>query len=387
MLELEWRSRILKEKVRYFHADYRDGRVHIGGKVYQAGVFATHLLNQYYKDDTAARIAVFTTDNLFIQRKLNMGYIKVSEFVSAGERTLNLFNALPWLQPFTMLDTNAERNRVAELFSRENGEQIKEYFRRKAAVHSMDDDHILFNSLPKEYDEQFFKDSAALLEDVFSTLNFYDNLSNDMRNAFHGLQKFVSRTDEADRFDEEHLLPIALDIFGKSTFAVETEYVAIKKSNRSKTATIARRLYFENYYSFIITDFFEGLHHGHYPRQCEVCKKYFLMTSARKQKYCNGIAPELYNGEKQTCRQYAVMMGKKERIDDHPILSIHKKRCNCIRAELSKGTITREFADAAKKIADELKALAIHGGEYTVAQFQKDMQRQNLYALVDKQLK
>lgn len=377
----------MKEKVRYFHADYRDGRVHIGGKVYQAGVFATHLLNQYYKDDTAARIAVFTTDNLFVQRKLNIGYIKVSEFVSAGERTLNLFNALPWLQPFTMLDTNAERNRVAELFSRENGEQIKEYFRRKAAVHSMDDDHIIFNSLPKEYDEQFFKDSAALLEDVFSTLNFYDNLSNDMRNAFHGLQKFVSRTDEADRFDEEHLLPIALDIFGKTTFAVETEYVAIKKSNRSKTATIARRLYFENYYSFIITDFFEGLHHGHYPRQCEVCNKYFLMTSARKQKYCNGIAPELYNGEKQTCRQYAVMMGKKERIDDHPILNIHKKRCNCIRAELSKGTITREFADAAKKIADELKALAIHGGEYTVAQFQKDMQRQNLYALVDKQLK
>ena len=287
----------MKEKVRYFHADYRDGRVHIGGKVYQAGVFATHLLNQYYKDDTAARIAVFTTDNLFVQRKLNIGYIKVSEFVSAGERTLNLFNALPWLQPFTMLDTNAERNRVAELFSRENGEQIKEYFRRKAAVHSMDDDHIIFNSLPKEYDEQFFKDSAALLEDVFSTLNFYDNLSNDMRNAFHGLQKFVSRTDEADRFDEEHLLPIALDIFGKTTFAVETEYVAIKKSNRSKTATIARRLYFENYYSFIITDFFEGLHHGHYPRQCEVCNKYFLMTSARKQKYCNGIAPELYNGE------------------------------------------------------------------------------------------
>ena len=111
------------------------------------------------------------------------------------------------------------------------------------------------------------------------------------------------------------------------------------------------------------------------------------MTSARKQKYCNGIAPKTFNGEKQTCRQYAAVMGKKEKIEAHPILSIHKKRCNCIRAELSKGTITREFADAAKKIADELKALAIHGGEYTVAQFQKDMERQNLYALVDKRLK
>ena len=40
-------------------AVYRDGRVHIGGKSYPAGTFAVHLLNQYYKDDTAARIAVF----------------------------------------------------------------------------------------------------------------------------------------------------------------------------------------------------------------------------------------------------------------------------------------------------------------------------------------
>lgn len=151
--------------------------------------------------------------------------------------------------------------------------------------------------------------------------------------------------------------------------------------------TAARRLYFENYYSFILTDFFEGLHYGHYPRQCEICKKYFLMTSARKQKYCNGISPYEYNGEKQTCRQYAVIMGKKEKVDAHPILSIHKKRCNCIRAELSKGTITKEFAAVAKEIADELKTLAIHGDGYTAEQFKRDMTREALYTLTDKRLK
>lgn len=36
------------DKVNFFHADYRDGRVHIGGKNYPAGTFAVHLLNQYY---------------------------------------------------------------------------------------------------------------------------------------------------------------------------------------------------------------------------------------------------------------------------------------------------------------------------------------------------
>lgn len=50
-------------RVSFFSADYRDGRVHIGGKSYPAGTFAAHLLNQYYENDTAARIGVFTTDN------------------------------------------------------------------------------------------------------------------------------------------------------------------------------------------------------------------------------------------------------------------------------------------------------------------------------------
>lgn len=377
----------MKEKVRYFHADYRDGRVHIGGKVYQAGVFATHLLNQYYKDDTAARIAVYKRYNWHTAETLSAGYLDKADFAKAGEEILLILQTLPKLQPFTMLDTKAERDRIAELFSENNADIICDYFNRKAAVLQMTEADRALDLLPKEYDRAFFAEAENLINDIIYTLDFYDSISEDMRIAFENLRKFVSRTDEADRFDEEHLLPIALDIFGKTAFAVETEYVSIKKSNRSKTGTAARRLYFENYYSFIIIDFFEGLHHGHYPRQCEVCQKYFLMTSARKQKYCNGIAPELYNGEKQTCRQYAVMMGKKERIDDHPILSIHKKRCNCIRAELSKGTITREFADAAKEMADKLKAKAIHGEEYTIKQFERDMQRQNLYALVDKKLK
>lgn len=93
----------------------------------------------------------------------------------------------------------------------------------------------------------------------------------------------MSRVNEADRFDEEHLLPIALEVFGSVPFPVTTKYVPIKKSSRSKTATLARRLYFDSYYCFVMTDFFEGLHYGHYPRRCDICKKYFLMTSGQGQ--------------------------------------------------------------------------------------------------------
>ena len=375
------------DKISFFSAGYRDGRVHIGGKSYPAGTFAAHLLNQFYENDTAARIAVFTTDNWQLEKMLRLGYLNIADYVKAGERMVNIFTALPWLKPFDMLGTDDERNRIEALFTEENGNIISEYFFRRAKIGEMDTAQVMFHHLPKEYDKDFFTRAEKLLAEVNAALSFYDALSDDIRNSFNRLKTFASRVDEADRFDEEYLLPIALEIFGSVPFPVTTEYVPILKSTRSKTETLARRLYFDSYYSFVITDFFEGLHHGHYPRQCGICKKYFLMTSARKQKYCNGISPFEYNGEKTTCRQYAVIMGKKEKVDAHPVLSIHKKRCNCIRAELSKGTITRQFATAAKEIADELKTLAIHGDEYTAEQFKKDMTREALYALTDKRLK
>ena len=58
----------------FFTADYRDGRVIFSGKSYSTGVFATHLLNQFYINDTAARIAVFRDElNYHILTQINNG--------------------------------------------------------------------------------------------------------------------------------------------------------------------------------------------------------------------------------------------------------------------------------------------------------------------------
>ena len=76
-----------------------------------------------------------------------------------------------------------------------------------------------------------------------------------MREAFEGLTEFCNRLDEAERFDEPHLLPIALDIFGNEKLDMTSEYVAMRKTAKSKTMVTARRMYFDNYYSFVLTDF------------------------------------------------------------------------------------------------------------------------------------
>ena len=374
------------DKISFFSADYRDGRVHIGGKSYPAGTFAAHLLTQYYINDTAARIIVFTSDNCLLERSLERGYLYVPSFLRAGADILNIFNALPWLKPFDMLDVDAERNRIAELFTEENGNKIVEYFQRRSKVMAMDVGQAMYNILPKEFDEEFFKESVALLSEVKKTLVFYDGLRDDLMKAFEQLKTFASRVDEADRFDEEHLLPIALEVFGSVPFPVTTEYVHILKSTRSKTETLARRLYFDSYYSFVITDFFEGLHHGHYPRQCGICKKYFLMTSAARQKYCTGYAPFKLKGKAITCRKYAARINRKEYADANPIIRLYKNRCSALRMERKRGKYDDILTNAALAVAKERMQRAKADPDYANGQYEADMIREELYAEADRRL-
>ena len=363
----------------FFSADYRDGRVRIGSKTYSAGYYCVHLLNQYYKDDTAARLSVFTNRNWQLQEQLKAGYLNADDFAKAGEEICNIFHVLPWLKPFDALDIKAERNRVTNLFTSENAEMLISYFRRRAAVGNMDEGQILLRLLPPEYDKAFFEYAEKVLAEVHRTLQFYDRIGIDIRKAFTQLVRFVECAYEAERLDEAHLLPMAMDIFGELPLPVTTEYVPYKKNAKSKTEVVARRLFFDSYYSFIITDFFEGLHYGHYPRQCEICKNYFLMTSARRPRYCTGMSPYTFRGKQISCKQYAASINRKELATADPIVDIYNRRCGAIRSEKSRGSITEEIAAKAKELALEHKLHAQEDPQYANTQYPLDMAQKALY--------
>ena len=94
----------MSEGLGYFTAVYRDGRVYIANKSYAAAVYAVHLLNQYYKNDTAARIAVYKQYILQVRRQLEIGYLNESDFEKAGEEIQSVLNTLPKLKPFDTLE-------------------------------------------------------------------------------------------------------------------------------------------------------------------------------------------------------------------------------------------------------------------------------------------
>jgi hypothetical protein len=360
--------------------------VRIGSKTYSAGYYCVHLLNQYYKDDTAARISVFTNRNWQLQEQLKAGYLNAGDFTKAGEEICNIFHVLPWLKPFDTLDIKAERNRVANLFTSENAEMLISYFRRRATVGNMDEGQVLLHLLPPEYDKTFFEQAESVITEVRRTLQFYDHIGADIRKAFTQLVRLVECAYEAERLDEAHLLPMAMDIFGELPLPVTTVYVPYKKNAKSKTEVVARRLFFDSYYSFIITDFFEGLHYGHYPRQCEICETYFLMTSARRQRYCSGMSPYTFRGKQISCKQYAASINRKELAAADPVVDIYNRRCGAIRSEKSRGSITEALATKAKELALEHKLHAQEDPQYASTQYALDMQRDALYAEAFKHL-
>ena len=102
------------EKISFFSADFRDGRIRIGSKTYPAGTFATHLLNQYFKDDTAARISAYVMNNWAVQKSLTKGYLNARMLNKTGDDILEILKALPKLKPFNQFDIESERQLISE---------------------------------------------------------------------------------------------------------------------------------------------------------------------------------------------------------------------------------------------------------------------------------
>lgn len=373
----------------FFTADYRDGRVIFGGKHYPAGMFAVHLLNQFYINDTAARIAVFRDSlNFHILRQLQDGYLNISDFVKTGANTLQSFKTLPKLKPFDGLKAEEIRSTVETLFTEQIGQEICEYFAAKTKLSLLPQDEIAAGTAERIKRTVDFSATEEKITEIRSILRFFDTLTEDLIDAHGKLIKFCEHIDEVERLDEAHLLPPALKIFGEHHFTQSGKYIAVKKNAKSVNATLAKRLNFDSYFSFILTDFFEGLHYGHYPRRCEICGKYFLMQSARRQKYCSyGIAPELYRGNKISCRKYAAVLNRKEKAENDPIAAIYNRRCAAIRTECGRGTIKTEFAETAKRLAKEHKLRAQTDDRYAKEEYRKDMSREALYAETDRKMK
>lgn len=363
---------------KFFTAIYQDGRVQINGQWFDAGSFAVHLLNQFYENDTAARLSVFCMGNDFLLANLKSGYLDKELFQKAGWEYQQILKTLPALKPFDLLDLESELHRLQEIFTEENANLIQEYLSAIGQNANADEECQILGVLPVD-DRELFCTGEKLIQQIRQAEKLYHSIGTDMQFCFDRLRRFVAQEEDAERLDEAHLLPIATKLFGIPGLPVSVQYIEVQKQN-SDQPSVGRQMVFDSYKSFILTDFFEGLHCGYYPRRCEVCQKYFLMKSARWQYYCDGWSGKLVRGRRVSCRQYGEYLRQKEYASENPIKDRYSRRCACIRSEKSKGKITEEFANRAKSLAEERYYKAISSPDYAMTQYAEDLERDKLYA-------
>ncbi len=368
----------------FFTADYRDGYAYIAGKRYTAGSFAVQLLNQFYVNDTGARIIVFRQSNREVQEELSLGYIYERKFQDAGMECQYILQTLDKIRPFNLFDIEAEKQRVSELFSGETCDQIDRFFHLRSQIEARIPFENFMHVYAPGYTPEGYRAGMKKVEEVLETLKFYETIGDGIGDAFDELRSFVKRLDEAEHLNEQGLLPLAREEL-RGQIETVTQYVPTLYKKKPITV---RRLRFADYYSFILTDFYEGLHHGHYPRRCPVCKKYFLMKNARRQYYCSGKAPaKLTGGKNISCRKYAASCGQKELAMAVPVLAEYKKRMGYIRTNKRRGNYDEATVEVAKKYALELKETAILDEEYGRSGYFQDMLPKNFNAHVRKLMK
>ena len=83
------------------------------------------------------------------------------------------------------------------------------------------------------------------------------------------LHRFVMRLNELESTKPEDLLWLASQIFRSPELSLQNHYL------EADSDTSVRHVEFTNLRAFLLTDFFEGLAHNHYPRRCPVCKGSF----------------------------------------------------------------------------------------------------------------
>ena len=147
---------------------------------------------------------------------------------------------------------------------------------------------------------------------------------------------------------------------------------------------LTRRMHYASFPSMFRSNLYEALAVGNAPKRCPICKKFFLTTNARRQKYCTGYAPEEYG--RLTCVQVGNRMGREERekAENRPAIVQYHQAVNTIDKRLERGTLERETAVRAKIRAKELVSGAIVDADYANGQYKEDMTPDMLIAAVTK---
>jgi len=380
-----------------FTADFRDGKVAVGGETFPSGYLFVNAMNEYWKpysgDDSAdfeiaPKLMTVRFNRDKVQDELVLNYLYPDHAERLYDDVQYYLNSIARAIPFCFLDLEAERQRCRRIFGAKNVAAIITYLRERSLFNYEHDSGWTHHPLPRQEDIERFREGESRLQAFIGAVKFFDNMGKGIDYAREIGRHFIKALESPVKRTEGNLMTMAMDCIEKcrpdgfAKMRVNVEYVPVPKSKNQKAFEVGRRMIFERFGDFLLADFFEGLHAGHYPLRCGVCKQYFLQTTAHRRKYCSGYAPNDPKG--RSCEAFAARNNRlaKELAPDHPAKELYSRRRGTIDKHVRRGKITKEQAETAKRHIEDLLDRAMADNEYFLNDYNSDMKQDAVYASV-----
>ena len=364
-------------------AEIEGDRMRFLGEEYPLGYFCLELLQRALVDDAAQRVSILWAFLEPTLHELQNGLILENHLLQIRGIILPVLPYLETLPPFDRVGVSELRQSAETLLSEDAAAQMMDYVKQSGAI-SVDQAELWVQVHYDLSNNPIRHPGKQLLEQEKAFLSEFIQLCYDLGDVDSWLHRFVMRLKELESTKPEDLLWLASQIFRSPELSLQNHYL-----EEDSDASV-RHVEFTNLRAFLLTDFYEGLAHNHYPRRCPVCKRYFLMEHAYRQKYCKGYAPmELTGGKQILCADFALPADsgfEKEAAAASDVLRKYESSTGTLRSYASRKKFSEQAKEAAIRLAQERRDEAIRDPEYANGRYLEEIQFKRLLADVGVQL-
>ena len=347
-------------KMRFLTVDYKEKQEAYGTNTNAAdtGTIALEILN--IPDSVLEELLELTEPMMqlvdFLNNNRNPDPSTLAMMLTASKNVFRVVDLLRNVPPFSGQDFTWLNEKLPKIFS---PEAIKKAYRQRKA----------------EFGEVFIPALCLVAQLGFGIRDFRQALI-PLVEALDDEEVSRNPTGFAKRFDNFFSADNKQD-YWMSIANVSVEYLPGAKG-------LVRRMHYASFPSMFRSNLYEALAVGNAPKRCPICKKFFLTTNARRQKYCTGYAPEEYDG--LTCVQVGNRLGREARelAENHPVIVLWHKAVNAIDKRVERGTLEKDRAKRAKELARDLKDAALADNDYANGDYNNDMTPDALIAAVTK---
>lgn len=316
----------------------------------------------------------------FTEKLLDKDFSR-TDFLDYHAKIISAIDVLSQYEIFKIFNIKKCKEEINKLFTEEKIKLYEEYNQLEKNRYKIKISEKLDELINASVDLEIAFSIGFYISSAVKEVEYYSSV------VFQITNKIVknnarTKTELAEAFSDFINDPYMNFIFEVNShpFGTRATIIPVVESANG-TSKIYRKVYYNNLKDFLMTDLFEGYINGHYLWRCDICDRYFFMTTARNQLYCSTVNKEYGVPCSYIAKHPEVTKRKmkKQRKSDSPYYVLWKNRYDSIRKNKSLGKYSANVSAKAKDLIDYYFNLANVDFDYAENQYEKDMELSKIY--------